>query len=1186
LAEELYRSEIVIDVNDEDAIRRIQRAESRINQFFNRIEKRNDTLSKLKIEPLLSVRDKLTDKVLKADQLIKRLDVAQASPLIEAQDRVSSVITRINASLKALEQGKHEVAVDLKGNVIDQINKAKKALSALDDVKTGPVAELKGELFTQLTKAMAEVKKLNYEEAHPRATLKDYVTQGVQKTTETLKNFASKTWNVTIRAKDEVSNTINNLKNKLTSIPGVLGLSLAGAGAATATAYPLKLAGEMEQSQLSIDFFTGGGAKAQKFQDDLIQFAAKTPFELPFLRQQSTGLMGMYKGLYENDVDRSTNMTFRTLRAFGDAAGYTGAGQTGMDFALLGFRQIGTIGKLNLEELRQVTENLLIPMEMVRKELGLTKEEMQKIGELNIPAEKAMEAILRALEKNFGGGMEKMSHSLLGLWSTVKDTARLTVTAFGAGMADPIKRILEDIVGSTDYTSEEFQAFLKKMERAGKVVGEAFENSYFKVKQFFKDIFADEDFRKLDFGDKVVFIIDRAMDELDQWVSGEGGKKVEQIFVKLAEIGTKAWLSAIGGMAKGSIDALKEGNFLGAAGLAFGASVLGGGLLVKGALGAGKAVIGAGKGIWKAAGKVDEKIGVTKAIQKKAVPYLLAGRLMFGKDLYDNGPGLLSRIGSGAKNILGRAITPVIAAKGLYDAFHAKPEERYEAIGNATGTIAGGWAGAKVGAAAGAAIGSVIPGAGTAIGAGVGGVIGGIAGSIGGGALGEKLGSFFKGIDFSGLFDQAKEKASEFKDTVVDAFGQIRDGIAERISSIGESISSGFSSAYQAATEWVSSTVNDVVNWFNSLPEQIGFAVGYSLEWLSQLPGRAAEIFGEMYNNVSLWVSQTVADIGLWFSTLPERVSEWWNQTRTNIAIHAQQMWNDAVTWTIQTVEGVVLWFSTLPQRVGEWWAQTQASVALWAQQTWSAAIQWVTQTVNDITVWWGNLPENINSWWSSIHSTINSWAERAYDSVASWFGSIPTAIENAINGALKWLEDRLEDLRTLRDKFLSGFEKGREAARSDSSRSTRANESNRVAGPQRYAIGGFISSPHLGLVGEAGPEVIIPLSKEKRSRALELFNKTAEFLGIPMFANGGFVPSYARYAGYDSFSYIEPSPAPVVSEGSISVKAAGSGVNVQIGTVNVEIQQGQEIDYELLAQECGWVMVNEIKKAIENSAD
>ncbi|MEC3606312.1 phage tail tape measure protein [Bacillus glycinifermentans] len=63
-----------------------------------------------------------------------------------------------------------------------------------------------------------------------------------------------------------------------------------------------------------------------------------------------------------------------------------------------------------------------------------------------------------------------------------------------------------------------------------------------------------------------------------------------------------------------------------------------------------------------------------------------------------------------------------------------------------------------------------------------------------------------------------------------------------------------------------------------------------------------------------------------------------------------------------------------------------------------------------------------------------------------------------------------------------------------------------RGGGYKPYAEGGFIDKPHMGLVGEAGPEAIIPLSTGKRSRALELYAKVGNILGVKPFANGGIV--------------------------------------------------------------------------------
>ncbi|WP_245233292.1 tail tape measure protein [Paenibacillus maysiensis] len=57
---------------------------------------------------------------------------------------------------------------------------------------------------------------------------------------------------------------------------------------------------------------------------------------------------------------------------------------------------------------------------------------------------------------------------------------------------------------------------------------------------------------------------------------------------------------------------------------------------------------------------------------------------------------------------------------------------------------------------------------------------------------------------------------------------------------------------------------------------------------------------------------------------------------------------------------------------------------------------------------------------------------------------------------------------------------------------------------PRPYAHGGYINRPHVGLVGEAGPEMIIPLSASRRSRGRELWERAGIIMGVRPYANGG----------------------------------------------------------------------------------
>ena len=54
------------------------------------------------------------------------------------------------------------------------------------------------------------------------------------------------------------------------------------------------------------------------------------------------------------------------------------------------------------------------------------------------------------------------------------------------------------------------------------------------------------------------------------------------------------------------------------------------------------------------------------------------------------------------------------------------------------------------------------------------------------------------------------------------------------------------------------------------------------------------------------------------------------------------------------------------------------------------------------------------------------------------------------------------------------------------------------------HAEGGIMTSPHMAYVAEDGPESIIPLTPERRSRGIELWEQTGELLGVRSYADGG----------------------------------------------------------------------------------
>ena len=62
-----------------------------------------------------------------------------------------------------------------------------------------------------------------------------------------------------------------------------------------------------------------------------------------------------------------------------------------------------------------------------------------------------------------------------------------------------------------------------------------------------------------------------------------------------------------------------------------------------------------------------------------------------------------------------------------------------------------------------------------------------------------------------------------------------------------------------------------------------------------------------------------------------------------------------------------------------------------------------------------------------------------------------------------------------------------------------------------KKANGGFVTSPEISLIGEAGPEVVIPLSPNRRNRAINLYRQAGAILGA---GNGGTVNNQTTNMG------------------------------------------------------------------------
>ena len=186
-----------------------------------------------------------------------------------------------------------------------------------------------------------------------------------------------------------------------------------GAMGAAASVAGVKFNATMEQNKIALANFLGGAENAQAYLDRMYDLASKTPFEFADLTEASVKLMGF--GMAARQVEG-------WMHTLGDAVAGVGGGQEEIQRATLALGQMQAKGKVSMEELNQLTEARIPAIKILKDELGLTSEQMAKIGTEGISTSKALPALQRGLNDMFGGSAAKQAKSFNGQVSSLKDS--------------------------------------------------------------------------------------------------------------------------------------------------------------------------------------------------------------------------------------------------------------------------------------------------------------------------------------------------------------------------------------------------------------------------------------------------------------------------------------------------------------------------------------------------------------------------------------------------------------------------------------------------------------------------------------------------------------------------------------------------------------------------------------------
>ena len=277
------------------------------------------------------------------------------------------------------------------------------------------------------------------------------------------------------RGLDSAQGRLNGFASMAQKLGGMVGTAVKVAGAASAIAVAgigvavsktgIEFNAMQEQAEIAFTTMLGSAEKAQDFLGKMQDFARTTPFEYPGLLTASKRMVAL--GFAADDV-------LPMLTNIGDAIAGLGGDQQTLDRVVTALGQMKAKGKVQAEEMMQLTENGIAAWDMLAKKLNVdVATAMDMVTNRQVDAAVGIEAINEGMAAKFGGMMEKQSHTWTGMISNLKDSFGILS---GRVMKPFFKAVEKGLGWLVDFTSSD--AFVKGIDRFASRITTAF-NDFF-----------------------------------------------------------------------------------------------------------------------------------------------------------------------------------------------------------------------------------------------------------------------------------------------------------------------------------------------------------------------------------------------------------------------------------------------------------------------------------------------------------------------------------------------------------------------------------------------------------------------------------------------------------------------------------------------------------------------------------
>ena len=280
----------------------------------------------------------------------------------------------------------------------------------------------------------------------------------------------------------------------------------------------------------------------------------------------------------------------------------------------------------------------------------------------------------------------------------------------------------------------------------------------------------------------------------------------------------------------------------------------------------------------------------------------------------------------------------------------------------------------------------------------------------------------------------------------------------------------------------------------------IAIIVILALNWdkVKEKALQAWEAIKTVWGVVSQWfLANVIEPLKNFFMTLWAAIktlaTEAWNGIKTvasTVANAVKAAWNAVKSFFLAFCNGVKNFFTTL-------WAAVK--------QLASEAANLVKSIWNAVKGWFQSFCSAVKSFFQNLWNSIKQGPAAVKNAIVSAFTAAKNAVVRVWQGVVSFFSGIWNTISGIVGKITGAAG----SATSGAATVSKAASAHGSRGGRAFASGGYVDSPIMGLVGEAGPEMIIPLSAQRRRRGMSLWQQAGRILGAPTVTPQISLPSY-----------------------------------------------------------------------------